>query len=267
MPPVSSANDMQSNLHWALNTAPPFHIVEGPYRNQGFCDGLMQAVEKTLPDRHYSQALMPQTRIGVLFERDFNQCFPCMVHRPNSDDQRVYMSEPTHTYQPHGIITRPDIAEQLTAQFGDPLVLQQLLESNEYRLGHPAGRQYGTLQSLLDLHEGDNSYRVVRTGEHATVAILDMIHAGRVDYTIDYKPLVTFYERTEQRPLAFIEIAETEGQLVHGAIGCTNNVWGRSVIQDINQHMDTIRRHPDFVHGLSLWFEEGAQFDVDANTH
>lgn len=263
MPRQALANDMQRILHWALNTAPPFHIVDGSYQDQGICDSLMSAVEDALPAYTPQRSLMPQTRIGVLFERNTNQCFPCMIHRPNRAQDSVYMSQPTHVYQPHGIITRPDVAVRMREQFGDPVPLYKLLESNEFRLGHPAGRRYGELQPLLDLHESDNSYRVIRTGEHATVAILEMIEAGRIHYTIDYHALLRFHQRTAREELVFVELAENQGQQVQGAIGCTNNEWGRQVIADIDRNMSLIRQDPRFLQSLELWFDGKASLEIE----
>lgn len=163
-----------------------------------------------------------------------------------------------YTYQPHGIIARPDVARQLRETYGEPVPLKELLASNDFRLGHPAGRQYGTLQPILDAYEGDNSYRVIRTGEHATTAILEMILAERVHYTIDYHSLLRYYQKSYQGELEFIEILENQGQMVLGAIGCTNNDWGRGVIADINANMSTIRQDSRFRQSLDLWFENQA---------
>lgn len=258
MPRQLLANDVNRSLQWALNTAPPFHIVSGPYRNQGICDSLMLAVESALPEYESQRTLMPQTRIGMLFERDVNQCFPCMIHRDNAPELRTLLSKPTHTYQPHGIIARPGVVRQLRETYGEPVPLKALLASNDFRLGHPAGRQYGTLQPILDAYEGDNSYRVIRTGEHATTAILEMILAERIHYTIDYHSLLRYYQKSHQGELEFIEILENQGQMVLGAIGCTNNEWGRSVIADINANMSTIRQDSRFRQSLDLWFENQA---------
>ncbi|MCC5880575.1 MAG: ABC transporter substrate-binding protein [Idiomarina sp.] len=255
MPRQLLANDVTRSLQWALNTAPPFHIVDGIYRDQGICDTLMSAVEAALPDYPTERRLMPQTRIGMLFEREVDQCFPCMIYQENTASAQTWFSQPTHMYQPHGIIARPDVARQLRETFGEPVPLRKLLADNDFRFGYPAGRQYGTLQPILNAYEGDNSYRLIRTGEHATTAILEMILAGRIHYTIDYHSLLRYHQRTAQGELEFVRIEENEGQIVLGAIGCTNSEWGRQVISDINHNLSTIQQDPGFMQSLKLWFE------------
>ncbi|RUO23991.1 ABC transporter substrate-binding protein [Aliidiomarina minuta] len=212
----------------------------------------MDVVDEKLPEYGSSRVVMPQTRIGLQFEREQNLCFPCMIKQP--DNAQAVFSESTHLYFPHGIITTTEKAIQIREEFGEPVRLAQLLASNNFRLGHPSGRKFGDLQPILDAHEGDDSYRLLRTGENATVAILSMIKLGRIDYTIDYKSLKTFDDRTSNGSLEFLNIAENEGQLVSGAIGCTNNEWGRQVIEDINQALPGIRQDPLFLQTLQLWF-------------
>lgn len=255
-PGYATANDIQRSIYWSLNTAPPFHITNEPYRNQGICDSLMQAVENALPDYTTERQLMPQTRIGVRFRRNENQCFPCMIHQPNNDNAAAWFSNPTHTYTPHGIITRPETAARLREEFGNPVSLSKLLQSNEFRFGQPASRRYGELQTVLDSYENDDSYRVIRTGEHATTAILEMILADRIQYTIDYEALLNYHQRTASGQLEFVNIKENMGQQVVGAIGCTNNPWGRHLIEQINQNMSIIQQDANFQQSLNLWLND-----------
>lgn len=249
------------HITWVLNTAPPFHIVGGNYQNQGFCDALMDAVDDALPEYSSSQLVMPQTRIGLQFERNQNQCFPCMIHRSNSDSATHVFTQPTHIYRPHGIITTPANATRMKLLFGDPVPLSSLLQRNDFTLGHPAGRRFGALQPILDAYEGDDSYRLLRTGEYATNAILQMIKSGRIDYTIDYASLHEYDRRTASSELEFVQIAETQGQYVYGAIGCTNNSWGQQVVRDINTAMADIHQNAGFMQSLRLWFPSGNDDD------
>ncbi|MGX5914715.1 ABC transporter substrate-binding protein [Aliidiomarina sp. Khilg15.8] len=242
------------HITWVLNTAPPFHIVGGNYQGEGFCDALMDAVDEAMPQYNSSQLVMPQTRIGLQFERNQNQCFPCMIHRTNSDGATHVFTEPTHLYRPHGIITTAQNATRMKILFGDPVRLSSLLQRNDFTLGHPAGRAFGALQPILDAHEGDDSYRLLRTGEYATTAILQMIKSGRIDYTIDYASLHEYNNRTSNGDLVFVEIAETQNQYVYGAIGCTNNSWGQQVVRDINAAMADIHQNASFIQSLRLWF-------------
>lgn len=70
-------------ITWAVNPAPPFHILESPMQGQGICDVLIERISHYLPDVEHAVELMPQKRVGLSFEADKNLCFPCMIHKPN----------------------------------------------------------------------------------------------------------------------------------------------------------------------------------------
>lgn len=242
-----------SSITWAINSAPPFHVLTGPLQGQGICDELTNTVKRAMPNTEFNTVFMPQTRIGVEFERDANLCFPCMIYNPGQHD-RVYFTEPTHWYPPHGVITTHELAQQLTEAFGNPIRLSELLESNQYYFGFPHGRRYGPLQPILDSHAGQNSYRVVRTGDNAPTAILAMIRANRVHYTIDYPILVEYDRQTIESDMAFIPIAENQDSVVLGAIGCTKNTWGREPIAKINSALPAIHNDEEFLASLAMYY-------------
>lgn len=240
-------------LVWAVNNAPPFHINNGPMQGLGICDALITATENALPELPARRLIRPLTRVGVEFERSENMCIPCLIYS-ESGHPGAYLSKPTHWYPPHGVITSQELAKELTEKFGNPIQLSALLQDNDYYFGYPDGRRYGRLQPLIDSFTGSNSYRVVRTGDNATTAILAMIRANRVHYTIDYSPLVTFDRFLVGSDMAFLEIAENQSQQVLGSIGCTKNEWGHAMIEKINSVVSDIRSDAAFRDRLLFWF-------------
>ncbi|WP_165924709.1 hypothetical protein [Lysobacter sp. N42] len=221
--------------------------------NQGMCDELTHAFERALPNTEFSTVFMPQARIGIEFERNANLCFPCMIYNPGQHD-RVYFTEPTHWYPPHGVITTHELAAELTEQFGNPIELSALLESEQYYLAYPHGRKFGDLQPILESHSSQNSYRIVRTGDNAPTAILAMIRANRVHYTIDYPILVEYDKQTAESDMAFIPIAENQNSVVIGAIGCTKNAWGERAVQHLNRGLPAIRNDEQFMARLAMYY-------------
>lgn len=45
-----TASTAQTTLNRAINTAPPFHVVGGPFSQQGLCDQLLNSIQQQLPD-------------------------------------------------------------------------------------------------------------------------------------------------------------------------------------------------------------------------
>ncbi|WP_214000757.1 hypothetical protein [Arsukibacterium sp.] len=260
MPAIAQVpeQDQVRSLEWVINTAPPFHILDGPHAGLGICDALIDVVDEHLPEHKSNRYVLPQSRIRKQFQNKENQCFPCMIYRPIPGD--TIQSQPTHFYYPHGIITTTENARRIQALHGNPVRLTSLVNDRSFRFGYPDGRHYPAVQSILDKALQSDISRIAHTGENATVAILAMIKKGRLDYTLEYQILHNFdkAENTGSN-LVFLEIAETQGQHVLGAIGCTNSAWGRAAIEKINQVLPQVRQHPDFLNVLGLWFSDAPE--------
>lgn len=243
------------SLEWVINSAPPFHILDGNHSGLGICDALIDVVNEHLPELASNRYVLPQSRIRKQFQRQENQCFPCMIYRPTPGE--TIQSEPTHFYYPHGIITTTEKAREIKALYGNPVRLAGLINDRSFRFGYPDGRHYPAVQSILDKAVQNDISRIAHTGENATVAILSMIKKGRIDYTLEYQILHNF-DKAENASgnLVFLPIAETQGQHVLGAIGCTNTEWGRAAIATINKVLPLVRQHPEFLKVLGLWFND-----------
>ena len=256
------AQQQIQSLEWVINTAPPFHISDGFHAGLGICDALIDVIDKHLPELESNRYVLPQSRIRKQFQRKANQCFPCMIYRPTPGD--TIQSEPTHFYYPHGIITTSEKGREIQALYGNPVRLASLINDRSFRFGYPDGRHYPAVQNILDQASQNDISRINLTGENATVAILSMIKKGRLDYTLEYQILHNF-DKAENfsSDLVFLPVAETRGQHVLGAIGCTNSEWGQAAIARINQVLPLARQHPDFLKVLGLWFND----DPDAGPY
>lgn len=247
------ANSAKPLLSWATNTAPPFHIVGGPFNQQGICDELLNSIQKQLPDTKHQILVMPQTRIHQALNNKEPLCFPCMIHRAKPTSTAVF-SQPTHWYRPQGIITRKALAHHFSQQFGSPLVLANLLADKTFKLGLAAGRRYGELESVLEPYRKNS---LVRSGDDGPIALLKMIQSGRIDFTLDYDIILTYLNKTapeQAKGLVYVPLAELQ-QPIAGAVGCSNSDWGRQQIELIDTVLPAVRAAPAFMQSLELWFD------------
>jgi len=243
----------QPELTWAINVSPPFHIVDGPLKDQGLCDALIRSVGRQMPGYNQQLSLMPQPRIHQWLNNDQQLCFPCMIYRSEPSETAVF-SQPTHSYPPQGILTRKAVAELMVQEFGQPVALSTVLKSDRFKLGLAAGRRYGEIQPLLDTYQHQHWSR---SGESGTVAILKMIQSGRLDYSLDYPMALTYLSLTEPdiaNGLVYLPIAELT-KPVAGAIGCANSDWGKQQISKLNKILDKVQQDPDFIRAKKLWLQ------------
>lgn len=245
----------EHEINWSSSISPPFHIVDGPLAQQGLCDVLVDSFQRSLPETQHHVDYLPASRIDAIWTDDKDLCFPCMIHRTNDPSSSIIFSEPTHQYPSHGIITRPELADELVKKYGSPIDLELLLADKQYLFVQPAARRYGKLQYLIEQYLDDSSLHVELTSVQANTAMLAMILHERADFTIDYPMLKTFYEKTEQGKLAFLPISQLADEQIIGAVACTRTDLGIESIRRINSAIPKVKADPAFQHALKQWLE------------
>jgi len=254
---IAQEEELSAPLIFGVNASPPFHITKGDEANNGFCDVLVKTIQAELPDTQQIIRKMPHGRIRTIMKREGSMCFPCMINRTTYNPD-YHFSKTTHLYAPHGIITRSSLASELKEKYGNPVSLKKLLAQSELRFAQPVGRRYGDIQPLLDEYLIGTKYHKQVNGEYALYNLLAMIQIERVDYTIDYEMMIASYQRNKDgfgngEPLAFIPIKEYEGKKIRGAVGCSNNEWGKNATRLIDRVITNIRNNNDFRQSLDYW--------------
>lgn len=248
----SMANE--EDIIWGLSSSPPFHIFNGEYKEQGFCDALVSGFQRHLPKLSHRVRKLPSRRITMIMKTNRNLCFPCLIKKTSYNSEFNY-TDTTHLYPPHGIITRAGTATKIIEEYGHPVRFSELVKDPELRFAQPTERRYGRLQPLLKEHLIDSDNFSFISGENAHVNLLTMIVNERIDYTIDYSMIMTFYNKTKNKNsgLVFLPIEEYSGVIIEGAVGCTSNEWGRNAVNQLNKVIHQLQADPDFLRSLDKW--------------
>lgn len=238
---------------WAVNDGPPFHILDGDYQGQGFCDVLVEEMIRAMPDSDHEVLTIPPARIARLREKQAPVCFPCMIKRANTAITRY--SRATLYYQPHQLIANASSADVIRKQYGEPVNFAALLQDDSLQFGRPLGRAYGeVLQPLLDRHSRSQPNHSVLSGK-STLA-LNMVALGRLDYTLDYPVIGRYFELTEQSHLRYLPIKQNQHSPITGAIGCSNTEWGEETIARIDTALAKVLQSENYLSSLGFWFAE-----------
>lgn len=242
------------DIIWGVNSSPPFHINYGEYKEQGFCDVLVSGFKRQLPELSHRIRKLPSRRITMIMRENKNLCFPCLIKRTSYNSDFNY-TETTHLYEPHGIIARANVAAKIIKKYGQPVKFSDLVKDSDLRFAQPAERRYGKLQELLETHLINSENFSFISGENAHVNLLTMIVNDRIDYTIDYRAIMTYYNETEAKDsgLVFLPIEEYKGVVIEGAVGCSNNEWGRNAVNQLNKVIHQLQADPDFQRSLDKW--------------
>lgn len=247
-----AANAVEDAIIWAKNPSPPFHIMSGKLQGYGICDVMTDKIDALLPELSTSEVIYPHPRVNKYISEAENLCFPCMIKR--ADTGNFAYSDSTTRYPASGVIINRALLDKLDLMEGVPVSFSRLLSIHTLAFGLPGSRKYpDALQKAINAHLGQ-PHIIEIAGTEGPLRVLRQISRGRLDYTIDYPAVLKYFSITENDDsLVFIPTMEMENAFVDGAIGCTNNPWGKQAIKHINSVLQQLKTDPDYRKNQAFW--------------
>jgi len=249
---AEAPGEPQADIRWIKNPSPPFHILDGHHAGYGICDVLVDKINARLAPLDTTIDIYPQSRINRLIEGTENLCFPCMIKRQDTD--RFVYSKKTTVYPPLGIILRKELLAELYPTPPETLSLTELLNNDSLIFGFAGARRFpDELQSAIDAHkDGDNVLAL--PGVLGPLRLLKQIDFERIHYTLDYPGVLRYFAIKENnQSLTYLLTTEYGEQPVNGAIGCTNNAWGKRAVKAIDSVLDEVIADPEYRENQTFW--------------
>ncbi|MDC8831566.1 hypothetical protein [Alteromonas gilva] len=242
----------QADIRWIKNPSPPFHILEGRYSGLGLCDVLVDKLNEKLVPLSTTIDIYPQSRIERLIESSENLCFPCMIKRQDSD--RFVYSRKTTVYPPLGVILSKALLSEVYPDQPQAISLKAMLNNQSLIFGVAEARRFpDILQTIIDQHEGASNVLAL-PGVFAPLRLLQQIELGRIHYTLDYPGVLRYFSIKENnQSLRYLPTTEFGAQSVYGAIGCTNNDWGKRAVDAIDAVLDDVMDDPEYRANQQFW--------------
>lgn len=247
-------------ITWAKNHAPPFYIEKGEDADEGFADGVQRMLEQALPQYVHQTTHMPLKRLNDFWDKQQNYCFASMIYEPQPANGTYVLSQPNVYYLPHGAITRRSFAP---ADDSASVSLETLVNREDLTLGVINNRTFGpTIDDLL-LQYRHITPVYVRSDRDGLRSLLDMLLLERIDYLLDYPFVYKFYQKKPKfkQQLQLLKLEETAGEGILGAIGCTDNAWGRAAIGEINHALTELMMTPKYRNFVAGWQAIGISQD------
>ena len=249
---VQAAPPPAETIRWVAQDVPPhFSFVQGkPPRSiaelgHGEVDGFMRVLLKRMPQFRHEFVEASTARYEAESRRGETLCSTMHVRTPERL-QWLYFS---HLYPPlisreiHVIVPRKLMAE---LDKGRPregrLQLSELLKRDELRLLVARDRAFGAqIDSLL------SQYTVPRlaVGVQLSTQLLDMLRAGRMDYTLEYPSVVKDYLARVGDPGALVALPVAEGlSTLLATVSCSRTPEGRRHIEAIDAAVRKLAGEP-----------------------
>lgn len=250
-----------SAINWATIESSPLFISSGKFAHQGICDSLVNELIKAMPGTKHTLTPLPNLRLKKKMDDNEKLCYPCFIHR-TIPLRNVLLSSPTTVYLPHVLIMLEKNRDSFIQDFGNLVSLETLIQSRKYMMGHQSGRKFSpSLQNILDSHIGRDMEIPSEVG--STTSLMKQVDLERVDFIIDYPIMLSFYNKTSQRPFSWLPIQENSGQVVLGAVGCSgpkDDNFKYDAIRKINAILPKILASQSYQNAINKWF---VKFDPD----
>jgi uncharacterized protein (TIGR02285 family) len=239
-------------IRWVAQDVPPhFSFVQGkPPRSiaelgHGEVDGFMRVLLKRMPEYRHEFVEASTARYEAESRRGETLCSTMHVRTPERL-QWLYFS---HLYPPlisreiHVVVPRKLMADLDRGRPKDGrLQLSELLKRDELRLLVARDRAFGAqIDSLL------SQYTVPRlaVGAQLSTQLLDMLRAGRMDYTLEYPSVVKDYLARVGDPGALVALPMAEGlSTLLATVSCSRTPEGRRHIEAIDAAVRKLAGEP-----------------------
>jgi len=227
----TSFAEAKEAINWVRISFPPFLVLEGDQAS-GLGVDIEKVLRQNMPEYEHGSTDSNIKRLHALLEKGAPcACADYLIRTPAFEDKYYYSSSPTMITPTHRIIALKRNREKFGA--GGRLSLERLLEKRELRLGVAADRSFGTeIDDILKAHSGDK-HIYKHYSLTSPEVMIQMLLAGRVDYIIEYPPIVQYFEKkleiTEE--LAIYAIEEKSQLWTTGWLACTKNEQGKQVIE------------------------------------
>lgn len=222
-------------VRWLVWDLAPEFIQNGPYKNKGFADNILEYFIENLPEYNHEKVWVNTERWGI----EKHNSESCSPHIWGHFQNLVYSKQYSLT-EPYGIATLKS-KEHLFGRPGSPLQISTLLKNEKLRLGllplNPKGEvgsRYPVLEPFIRPYQKLAHLMFLRTGSNQVN--LELLDKDRVDYIITFSNNVSSQVKLNSLidRYSFFQLKEAN---VYKKIyvGCSDSPQGREVIRRVNK--------------------------------
>ncbi|WP_222937661.1 TIGR02285 family protein [Spartinivicinus ruber] len=225
----------REKIHWQIIHWPPWMILEGKNKGQGFANRVLDIAEKELSEYEHIPVNMNWARFWLAVQKGQSYCNALSIKNPERE-KIAYFSEPISIVLNNEIITNHSTAQLL----GTPTMksIHSLLADDRFHGGIEMKRSYGII--IDELIKGNN--KNVSTYATSASSLLYMLSHGRIDYIIEYPIVVNYFTQNNKQASSLTKIRiEEVPEVFYGYIACTKNNWGAKVISRLSQLLKKVK--------------------------
>ena len=232
----------KEKITWMVLDWPPWMIIDGEDKGAGRFNHILDIAQKHLPEYEHVTERMNWARFWHEVENNNNLCYTFGL-KSGKREKIAYYSAPHTIVLPNAIIMKKETAELL----GNPASysIVKLLEEDTIQGYAEKNRSFTNKVDLLIKNHG-NRFNLTRVSE-TPESLIKMVIMGRIDYTIEYPIVATYYQEKLDAPGTLVSIPISEmDPFSYVYMNCTKNDWGKKVIDKWNATLKKIKPTAEF---------------------
>ncbi len=256
MPVKSIAAD---SIVWMEADAPPFFILEGPFKGQGYEDLISNILISHLPQYGHTHLQANISRHYQQWKQGEKACALAMYKTPERMEF-AYFSIPSVFTLPTVLIIRKDRFKDFGSS--EIVSLSEVLKSNNIVIGRSNNRSYGIeFDTILNRYSNKkNTYTY--EGGGLTQQLFKMLSAERIDALCGLPEEAMYLAEQMGIRDQIMTLAIKENQVNNDAsltyVACSKTEWGKKVIADINNVLLQKRPTEPYRAAYERWLDPGS---------
>ena len=241
-------------MHWLMVHFPPSIILVNDQPGNGTADIRLRLIMAQWPEvKHEFMVVKPSRVWKELAEPDAQACANLAIVTQEREKQ-FYMTV-TNLGPPVGVVARPEVLKTMAKNARGEILPGALFDRADLTGIINPGRSYGALIDSLLSHRNPQAKVAEVIPWNGGSNILEMILAGRADYTLDHERAMNYLMDTVPR-LKNAKLASTYlagGRMNQISIVCPRNAWGYATIRKIDSIVTALARNPEFQQDNGIW--------------
>jgi uncharacterized protein (TIGR02285 family) len=266
---LAMASAHADTIRWVAQDVPPhFSFQQGhaprslAELGHGEVDGFLRVLLPRMPQFQHEFVEASTARYEALSRGGQTLCSALHVRTPARAGW-LYFS---HLYPPlvsreiHVIVRRDALPQITQGRAADArVVLADLLGRHDLRLLLARDRAFGP---QLDKALAGEAVPRLAVGAQLGNQLLDMLRAGRMDYTLEYPSIVNDYLKRVGAPGALVALPVAEGRsTLLATVSCSRTPEGRRHIEAIDAAVRALAQEPDRAAWVREWRGDRASAD------
>lgn len=232
---------------------PPLIILKGPKKNKGIVDGLRNLLQQSITDVKHDEITLPYKRFLLYARNKRNICTPYLFKNPEREKYLFY-SKPALIFPEVEVILHKDTY----AKLGSPasLSIEDLFKEHKFHLVTNNIRSYNP--EIDDIIRTYEMKKQVSRHSGSTSLVFRFVVTKRADFMIDFPNRLLYWaQELNLDPDTFLTVPIKEAhENSISYIACPKTQWGATVIDKVNEALNTQVPTKNYLDILKRWAPE-----------